>query len=1111
MSSELLETLKEKKEPEKLSKIKILISRKIGERDTPVIKLTDDYNDKNFRERLREKNKLLGIKLYKTVERIVKEKKVKKMEKRTRKLVSEFSKQPSKTKKPRVKMKPDPMDFALEIDPRLIVLNGEVLKNRLPKKKEHVIVKASKYYMNNREVFINFINSMFRNYRREILKDKKSITCASIEKSKQTNFSLLIHQSIVRDYINLFTPYRGLLLYHGLGAGKTCASIAIAEGIKSEKEVIIMTPASLEMNYRQELRLCGDSLYKRNQFWEFIKITDNLHHVKALSEILSLSERFIKRQKGVWLVNVNKESNYDTLNNQEKKHLENQIDKMINAKYKFIHYNGLRRAALAGLETEAMQKYGRKNPFDNKIIVIDEAHNFVGRITNKLNDKKSLSYKLYEYIMDAENTKLVFLSGTPIINYPNEIAVLYNMLRGYIKSYNFPIDISEETSKQKINQEYVKNILKKINLIDYINFDRNSNMLVVTRNPFEFVNRYRNDKYLGVQRDINSSDTEKIFQRKIISALNKHGLKIRRNAVSVDLNMALPHDLNEFKKLFINVDNGEMKNNDLFRKRILGLTSYFKSAQESLLPEYNPERDLKVIELPMSSYQLKVYEEARVSERKEKKQSNLYGKSQSSYRTFSRVFCNFVFPGQIQRPMPNKEETLQEVLKKKSKTIDEDGLDNANVKELLDNVDGRFTADDIKKIEKNISENTDTSYTKRIQEAIQLLKDGYVDKGGQRHHYLKGSNLKQLSPKFANILEKLTSMSYDGLHLLYSQFRTVEGIGIFKAVLELNGFTQFKIKKDNSGIWRINIKKEDLYKPKFCLYTGTEEREEKEIMRNIFNSTWDKIPPSLAEEIIKLHPNNFHGEIIKLLMITSSGAEGITLKNVRYVHLLEPYWHPVRTEQVIGRAVRICSHQDLEKDEQNVTVFLYLMKLTDKQINGNPTGKTANEQKPEISKELRRNDRSRIDESVIITTDQSLHEISTLKSNINKNILLAIKESSFDCALHKKPGSKENIACYSISRTNPDTFTFTDLNVGDDQKDDVANVNKEKIKWKAIEITIKGVKRVLRKKYPNDPKSKLGVVYDKESFDSGKLIVVGKIIEHPKTKKINYIPSSTGI
>ena len=50
------------------------------------------------------------------------------------------------------------------------------------------------------------------------------------------NLMLLTHQKIVRDYINLYTPYRGLLLYHGLGSGKTCSSISIAEGLKTHQE-----------------------------------------------------------------------------------------------------------------------------------------------------------------------------------------------------------------------------------------------------------------------------------------------------------------------------------------------------------------------------------------------------------------------------------------------------------------------------------------------------------------------------------------------------------------------------------------------------------------------------------------------------------------------------------------------------------------------------------------------------------------------------------------------------------------------------------------------------------------------------------------------------------
>jgi len=48
--------------------------------------------------------------------------------------------------------------------------------------------------------------------------------------------------------------------------GKTCSSIAIAEGLKTDKQVIIMTPASLQVNYIEELKKCGDELYRKNQY-----------------------------------------------------------------------------------------------------------------------------------------------------------------------------------------------------------------------------------------------------------------------------------------------------------------------------------------------------------------------------------------------------------------------------------------------------------------------------------------------------------------------------------------------------------------------------------------------------------------------------------------------------------------------------------------------------------------------------------------------------------------------------------------------------------------------------------------------------------------------------
>ena len=147
--------------------------------------------------------------------------------------------------------------------------------------------------------------------------------------------------------MNLYTPYRGLLLYHALGAGKTSSSIAIAEGMKSGKRVIVMTPASLRRNYMEELKKFGDVMYKKNQYWEWISKPEAFD---TLSSVLSLPIEYIKRKQGAWLVNVKKSSNYPELSSNEKKSLDDQLDEMIQTKYTFINYNGLRASRLQDID-----------------------------------------------------------------------------------------------------------------------------------------------------------------------------------------------------------------------------------------------------------------------------------------------------------------------------------------------------------------------------------------------------------------------------------------------------------------------------------------------------------------------------------------------------------------------------------------------------------------------------------------------------------------------------------------------------------------------------------------------------------------------------------------
>jgi intein/homing endonuclease len=93
----------------------------------------------------------------------------------------------------------------------------------------------------------------------------------------------------------------------------TCTSIAIAEGMKSSKRVFVLTPASLKMNFFSEMKKCGDDLYKKNQYWEFVSVDGKPDYVGILSKALSLSTDYIKKHKGAWLVNITKEANYGSL------------------------------------------------------------------------------------------------------------------------------------------------------------------------------------------------------------------------------------------------------------------------------------------------------------------------------------------------------------------------------------------------------------------------------------------------------------------------------------------------------------------------------------------------------------------------------------------------------------------------------------------------------------------------------------------------------------------------------------------------------------------------------------------------------------------------------
>lgn len=154
--------------------------------------------------------------------------------------------------------------------------------------------------------------------------------------------------------------------------------------------------------------------------------------------------------------------------------------------------------------------------------------------------------------------------------------------------------------------------------------------------------------------------------------------------------------------------------------------------------------------------------------------------------------------------------------------------------------------------------------------------------------------LRQYSAKLAKLLENVNKSP--GNIFIYSNYVNYGGTALIKQLLLANGYIQFRGKSRDDT---------ESYKS-FILYDDSTNVETREYQRKIFNSEANK-----------------DGKHIKIIIGSPVISEGITLKNVRQVHILEPAWNMSRINQIIGRAVRHHSHDALAEDQRNVEIYKY--------------------------------------------------------------------------------------------------------------------------------------------------------------------------------------------
>ena len=589
------------------------------------------------------------------------------------------------------------------------------------------------------------------------------------------------------------------------------------------------------------------------------------------------------------------------------------------SKYEFISYNasnspekiaeGLAKNTaiddISSLEISKGKKY---------FVIIDEAHNFMSSLTNA-NTKRA---SLYSTFMKFSG-KIMCLTATPTINKPFELALFFNILKGYL-----------DDSK----------------------------------------------------------------------------------------NTLFPENELDFKQLY-----SDKPKNRAFMYRINGMVSYYVG---NLMSGEYPEKIIHPPELiQMTDNQLAYYNQVRRTE-EEVERFSFTDDIQQSYRSASRMASNFVFP--VARPKPRdylgdtfanykptlsytgkwnqtQIDTLKKILTPDQYTKFEEFYRNGDISigEKLDylqslyssNPDGINTIYNQEDIQSYSVFNTKRNFgsVSSYNDAKQLLREtiraypNFIKPAeGQDPDTITTSQLIKYSSKYQRIFDNIISgPGSKGLVFVYSAFKELEGLTMFSFVLEYSSYKYTNMTADVattlSGI--IDTDEEtigdmNLYANRYLIYSGDISPEQRNIIKKIFT-----------------HPKNSHGQICKIFLGTAAAAEGLDLKCIQQVHIMEPHWNYVRIQQVIGRAVRFRSHISLPENERKVHVFQYL---------------SVDSETEKLDSVFSKGE----------STDLYLYKLAYQKNTTNDKFLGNVKNSAIDCDVLKHhnniPGNETmSVTCNNMA------------------------------------------------------------------------------------------------
>jgi len=615
------------------------------------------------------------------------------------------------------------------------------------------------------------------------------------EKLCNADFEVSPHQLFVRNFLSFQTPYNSLLLYHGLGTGKTCSAITVAEEMRNylkqlgfNQRIIVVASPNVQENFKLQL-------FDERK----LKLIDGLWNLRACT-----GNKYLKEINPMNMKGLNKEK------------VVKQIKRIINTSYLFLGYtefsNYIDRISFSDNEDPKKRKAEMirklKRNFNNRLVIIDEVHNI--RVSEDKKDKR-VAQELFKLVKYADNLRLLFLSATPMYNSYKEVIWLLNIMNlNDNRSIIEHRDVFDKEGNLLISADG-KNIgeeLLKRKATGYVSFVRGENPYTfpyrIFPSLFSAENTFKNIPYPRIQ----------INGKPIIQPLEHLDVYVNKCGLYQEIG---------YNYITKQINDKSKKNKD-------GLPSF----------ENMDSFGYTILQKPLQA-------------------------------------LNIVYPyKKLDDISPNFDSKL---------LIGSEGL-------------------------KRIMKYTETTNPPS--------RKNFEYKSSDYEGMFLPNNIGNYSSKIKGIIDNIYNST--GIILIYSQFIDGGAVPIALA-LESIGFSRFGTKTAN--LFKTAPRKQI----DANTYVTKEEMSDPSLFRPATYTMITGDPALSPDKVYDLKnltdEDNKNGEKIKVVIISMTGAEGIDFKNLRQVHILEPWYNLSLIEQIIGRAVRTCSHKQLPFKERNVEIFLY--------------------------------------------------------------------------------------------------------------------------------------------------------------------------------------------